>query len=390
MQNRRWSTVLFLILLVSPVLFLVWSHYEPKDGFLSIIRFGSAFEHRQLPEVRAIAPPVNSEFGYDGQFYAQMAIAPSLQHPGMRRSIDAVFWRGKRIGLSAIAYTLGLGQPRWILQVYALLNFAFWLGLLALLLHPFDLHRLRTKLMVAAILLSSGTLISIDRALIDLPALFFSLLPVLFAMSWAGAAVLFAFAILTKETAVLSAPALLWIYRAPYTRLFETALVIGLIPICWYIYVLQISGLPKSQTATNLLLPFEAFIAKFGAAGLHLQAIISTGRPRLDALSQALFELLAPVSFLVQAAYFFVRYSLRDKYWLFGIGFALLFCLLGAPIWFEQAGYTRILLPLTAAFNLLIHQRERHGAYLIWWITGNLGMFGMLIYIVIQIGVLIF
>lgn len=390
MQNRRWSTVLFLILLVSPVLFLAWSHYEPKDGFLSIIRFGSAFEHRQLPEVRAIAPPVNSEFGYDGQFYAQMAIDPSLQHPGMSRSIDAGFWRSKRIGLSAIAYTLGLGQPQWILQVYALLNFAFWLGLLALLLHRFDLHRPRTKLMVAAILLSSGALISIDRALIDLPALFFSLLPVLLSMSWAGAALLFAFAILTKETAALGAPTLLWIYKAPYARLLRTALIIGLIPLCWYIYVLQISGLPKSQTATNLLLPFEAFIAKFGAAGLHLQAIISTGRPRLDALSQALFELLAPVSFLVQAAYFFVRYSLRDKYWLFGIGFALLFCLLGAPIWFEQAGYTRILLPLTAAFNLLIHQRERHGAYLIWWITGNLGMFGMLIYIVIQIGVLIF
>lgn len=390
MLNRRWSTVAFLILLVSPVLFLAWSSYEAGNGFLSMIYFGERFEPRQLPEVQAIGPPATSALGYDGQFYAQMAIDPSLQHPGMRLSIDSGFWRGKRIGLSAIAYTLGLGQPQRILQVYALLNFGFWLGLLALLVRRFNLHRLRTKLMVAAILLSSGALISIDRALIDLPALFFSLLPVLLSMSWAGAALLFAFAILTKETAALSAPAVLWIYRAPYARLIKTALIIGLIPICWYIYVIQLGGLPKRQTATNLLLPFEALVAKFGVAALHLQALTGAGQPRLDALSQALFELLAPFSFLVQAAYFFVRYSLRDKYWLFGIGFALLFCLLGAPIWFEQVGYTRILLPLTAAFNLLIHQREHHRAYLLWWITGNLGMFGMLIYIIIQIGVLIF
>lgn len=130
MQNRRWSAVAFLTLLVSPVLFLAWNSYEPGNGFLSMIRFGSAFEHRQLPEIKTIAPPVNSEFGYDGQFYAQMAIDPSLQHPGMSRSIDAGFWRGKRIGLSAIAYIFGLDQPQWILQVYALLNFAFWLGML--------------------------------------------------------------------------------------------------------------------------------------------------------------------------------------------------------------------------------------------------------------------
>ncbi|MBV6655960.1 MAG: hypothetical protein KI786_19465, partial [Mameliella sp.] len=58
---------------------------------------------------------------------------------------------------------------------------------------------------------------------------------------------------------------------------------------------------------------------------------------------------------------------------------------LGNDIWEEQIGYTRIILPLTVAFNLLLFQYEQGRAYTIWWLLGNLGMFGLFIELIIEL-----
>lgn len=88
---------------------------------------------------------------------------------------------------------------------------------------------------------------------------------------------------------------------------------------------------------------------------------------------RALFELLCPLSLLAQACYLALRPAPNCPFWAFGAGFALLFCVLGSPVWAEQVAYARVLLPLTFAFNFcLLNQKGR--SYTLWWLVGNFGM----------------
>jgi hypothetical protein len=81
----------------------------PEHGCLALIRFGENFEARALPEVRALDPPALSPWGYDGQFYAQIALDPTLQNPDLERALDSPHYRARRIGLPALAALFGLG-----------------------------------------------------------------------------------------------------------------------------------------------------------------------------------------------------------------------------------------------------------------------------------------
>jgi hypothetical protein len=91
-----------------------------------------------------------------------------------------------------------------------------------------------------------------------------------------------------------------------------------------------------------------------------------------------LFELLAPLSLTLQAMYLLLRPRLTDPIWAFGAGFASLLGLLGNSVWIEQFGYCRVLLPLTFAFNLLIHATERSERFWWWFVVGNLGLTSIL------------
>ena len=382
---QQWTTLIFVLFLMLPVFFIAHASYEPGSGFLKTIHFGSKFTSRQLPEVQEIAPPAGSVAGYDGQFHAQIAIDPSLQDPFMRISLDAFFWRAKRIGLSAIAFVVGLGQPEWILHAYSVLNVLFWIGLLFLLHNRFDLRLTKTRLMAFAILWSTGVLMSIERALIDLPALLFSLLPVLLESGWVLGSFTMAYALLTKETAALSAPAILFAHRSPSSRLVYSALIMAGIPLLWYLYILQIGPGPKDSAETISIIPLIALGHKFYDAQMNLLNVTFRGLPEAKVLNEAIFEILAPASIFIQAVYCYLRYRLSDKFWWFGIGFAVLVLFLGNDIWEEQIGYTRIILPLTVAFNLLLFQYEQGRAYTIWWLLGNLGMFGLFIELIIEL-----
>jgi hypothetical protein len=61
---------------------------------------------------------------YDGQFYAQRALDPFCRDPLVDHAIDLPPFRARRILFSWTAYTLGLGRPAWIIEIYALQNHA--------------------------------------------------------------------------------------------------------------------------------------------------------------------------------------------------------------------------------------------------------------------------
>ena len=99
--------------------------YETDNGFTSLIRFGDTRHHQALPAVRTIPHHVENSAGYDGQFYAQLAVDPLLLDPAIDEALDSPAYRGRRILFSWTAFLLGLGQPRFVLQAYAMQNVIF-------------------------------------------------------------------------------------------------------------------------------------------------------------------------------------------------------------------------------------------------------------------------
>ncbi len=221
-----------IVLLVVPALILI-KHYKPQSGFLGLIYFGKKFNATRLEEVNNLNPPITNSAGYDGQFYAQIALNPSLTRDDLERALDGPLYRSRRIGLPLLAYCLGLGKPAWILQVYSLLNVVFWLLLLAVLGRLIGFQRPRDLLLVIALLWSTGTLTSIERALTDLPAAVLGILAVCYSRTWVGSAFLLGSAALFRETSALSFAAARWMEKRKHLdlkRVFVSVLIM-VVPI---------------------------------------------------------------------------------------------------------------------------------------------------------------
>ena len=192
----RWSFI--IILMIIPVLILV-ENYSSQHGFLSLILFGQEFKATRLHEINSLNPPTKSQWGYDGQFYAQIALDPLLSRDDLKQALDAPSHRARRIGLSFFAFCLGLGKPLWILQVYALLNVVFWLLLLGAVCKFTGYKRGRDFLLLIAVLWSTGTLTSIARALTDFPAAALSAIAAFLFTNRLASASLLSFAALVIE-----------------------------------------------------------------------------------------------------------------------------------------------------------------------------------------------
>jgi hypothetical protein len=107
-------------------------HCHRHTGFTSLICFGDEFESTRLPAVADAPHDAHGRSpGYDGQFYAQLAVEPLLRDGRLNQALDAAPYRARRILFSWTAFLLGLGRPSCILKAYALQNIIAWL-LLAL------------------------------------------------------------------------------------------------------------------------------------------------------------------------------------------------------------------------------------------------------------------
>lgn len=367
-MSRRCQIVFLLLLAALPVC-IVTKEFSTEHGFLTLPMFGNAFLPQALPIVREINPPVSSEHGYDGQFYAQIALSPRLTDPDLRRAIenlppaqDSMGYRARRIGLPMLAYAVGLGHPAWILQAYSVLNLFFWLGMMGLLARYVGFGGIRERLLAVAILWTTGTLVSVERALTDLPSVALSMWGLLLSETHVGAAGgLLALSTLFRETSVLSFPALVWIDRDHPPRRLAWLLPVLIAPITlWLVYV-RFQTPPQSSGLHLFTLPFVGWWEKMA---LHLSR-----RPMV------LVELLAPIAIVLQVVYIAFRPRLTSRWWRWGAGWAVLALVVGAPIWVEQFGYCRILLPLTVAFNVLVYQHERNWSYRLWFLLGNLWLF---------------
>jgi hypothetical protein len=328
--------------------------YIPGKGFSFLIAFGDKQEATRLSKVRRLDPYVEkSSYGYDSQYYAQIAMDPSLQNRELAAAVDNLPYRARRILVPAMAHLLGLGRPPWILQAYALLNFICWLALAGVLLWWFPPSGWGNLLRWAGVLFSYGVCVSYRWALIDGPSL---LLLVLGLMLWEKqrprlAVAVLALGGLARETSLLGVAVLA--PEAPTDRrAWGRAILRGvlvMVPLAlWLVYIAVRIGPATDVGLRNFDLPFTAFFRAWWENLIGLP-LVSWGN------WASLWNILMLVSLTVQFLYLLLRPRWTQAWWRVGASFAVLMIFLGEAVWEGYPGAaSRVLLPMQVAFNVLV------------------------------------
>ncbi|MBL9206006.1 MAG: hypothetical protein JNN01_13020 [Opitutaceae bacterium] len=356
--------------LVGLFLVLVGRFWHPVYGLTALIQLDAPNDDLKLAAFREHPVFVHREHGgYDGLYYAQIALDPTLRDPGLPRAIDNLSYRARRILPPALAWAGGWGRPDWIIRIYPWLNVIAWLALAAVLWRLLDVTTLRGLVAWIGVLFSAGALASVRLALTDLIALALlagALLAAERLRGRAGVACL-SLAVLSRETSVLGLAGLLtrpWFSRRNIAAVVAVAAPLAL----WLAYVRWRVG-PADAGWSNLTLPVVGWIEKLIASTQALQTV--QDRP----LAWTTF--LATLALSVQALYVVTRWQWTQTWWRLGAAYTLLFLTLGTAVWEGFPGAaTRVLLPLTLAFNVLVHRQR---ASWIWLLAGNLAVFAGLL-----------
>ena len=340
-----------VILIVLAAVFV--PHFHRRTGLTSLIRFGEHHHQNLAPELAGVPVYlVPHHDGFDGQYYAHMALHPPWLYHDLSDHYDFPAYRIRRIFLPALAWGLGLGKPLWIVHIYSFFNVLAWLALAWLLTAWLPLRDWTNFGRWTGCLLAAGVLESLRGSLTDLP----SLLMLLAGMRcWEtrrprlGAAVYTA-SVLTRETMAFSILSLLW-PNPPGTRsLVRSAVLGGLIVLptaSWTLYVTHYFPTSSVGVEGNFNWPFRAVVGTAVDALDHLlHGTEDNGR--------FTFRLITMGSFAVQVWVVLTGWR-RGPQWLrIALPFLLLFPFLGLPVWEGPWGLWRAILPVTVAFCFLL------------------------------------
>jgi hypothetical protein len=346
---------------------LVLAKFSPHTGFTSLIRFGDTWRnHRHSALQNLPIAVVSGSNGYDGQFYATIALDPLLRGAELKEVIDAPVYRARRILAPAAAALLGLARPWWTLQAYALLNVICWFALGCLLHRRIAGNDWIAFARWAGCMFSMGVLDSVRQSLVDLPALLMLLLAVesherprpLRSAFW------LALGNLTKETTVLGAIALHGdeTGRTRWPRTIAMVLLPILPLLAWSLYVQQrLGGGGASAGLGNLSWPLLGLLTQVKYSLRELSYGNLDGRYS--------FGLLAILGLATQLVTLWRTPNLPSAWWRIGAAYSVLFFFLSFWVWSGYWAACRALLPMTIAFNLLLPAGRRFWPT---WIVGNL------------------
>jgi hypothetical protein len=342
--------------------------YHPATGFTSLVGF-PAGQDAKAPALRTIPHHTYSGSGvYDGQFYAQRALDPLVRDPEVDRAMDLAPFRARRILFSWTAYVAGLGRPAWILEAYALQNVVAWLLLAALLARWMPPSSPRGLLLWAACLYSHGLLWSVRFSLLDGPSLLLTALAVVLVERGhpLASAALVGVNGLGRETNLIGAIAQpLPRDRRGWGRILAAA-ALAILPLLvwedylWSIYRSTVFAGTEGQTMTPGVVVVRTAYAVWQAA-------------RAEGLSARGLEICIVLPLLVQAVYVAVRPAVRDPWWRVAAGYVLLMLIIDRVVWAPSTGaITRVLLPMTVGFNVLLARERRTAVFWPWFAAGNL------------------
>jgi len=350
---------------------LLLPYWSSSTGLTSLISIGD----KAGPVVPALAKAPHHVFkdswGYDGMQYAQLALHPDLKEPALSESVDNLPYRARRMLLPWVAHLAGLGVPVWILQAYASLNIVCWVLLAFLLLKWFPLTNWDNWLRWAGILLSHGACMSVQMSLTDLPGVTLLVLALFLRErgSVGGPVVTLAAATLCKETSLL-AGGLLWKGSGTTKSKLLRSAGLGLLALLpfllWVCHLRWGLGLRETQASQNFGWPLVGLVERWG----RLVVDVLTPGPFLALKIGAVLSL---VTLTVQIGFLLLRWRPVDLWWRLGAPFALLGLFVAGPVWEGYPGAaTRVLLPMSLAFNALVPRSRR---WLPLLLLGNLTVF---------------
>jgi hypothetical protein len=369
----RWVVGALLIALI-PSIFFFAQLFRP-GGLLNLLEFGTEFEATTVPSVAAVKPPRNFPHGHDGQWYAQIAMDPFLRDPRTVTAVEWIDYRARRITMPLLANVLGMGRPTLVLNILASINYVFFLGLLASLIVALRPAGSIDWAAAGAVALTTGTLDSLHRALSDLPMATIIFIAVMLPLA-AMRVGLLAVAILTRETAVLSAIPCVLASPMLNRRNFLRLTMVLLPAAVWSAYIWLHLDMVGASPDGNFQFPGVAILHRLGLAWSELLAHPTDRR---------FFLLLAPLCLVVQAVYLW-RYPLRTSaLWWSGIGFTAFLFILGPQLWVGNMSAPRVLLPMTIAFNVLL-ATQRPARFWLWFVAGNIGLLWGLRKLTIDLG----
>jgi hypothetical protein len=352
------------------VLFLwaVSKFYLPGTGFSSLILIGDALGENKVSQLKQVPHYIyEHSAGYDGAYYVQLALNPTLNNPELKTSIDNLPYRSKRILFCWTAWGLGLGQPAWIVQAHALINVICWLALAWVILRWFPPTNWENFLRWFGVMFSHGICMSVRDSLVDGP----SLLLVALAMKWveekrrgAGIATL-ALAGLGKETSLLAVAGVAefdWKTPRTWWRAGVTIVIVALPLLAWMAYIRWKFGPADDPGLGNFTLPLAGLAEKWADA-------IANVLVRSD--STLRWATLATVfAITIQWLFFVMRWRPSEAWWRLGAVYAAMLAFLSTPVWEGMPGaFTRVLLPMTLAFNIVV---PRGWKWLPLLVAGNL------------------
>ncbi|MEO8483116.1 MAG: glycosyltransferase 87 family protein [Acidobacteriota bacterium] len=368
-MTRTWSRrhVFLVCRLALVVIFLSWfaSFYKPGFGFTSVLQFNRRGADTRIERLRDVPIDVQPGAGYDGQYYAQLAVDPLLRDSSIDAALDSPPFRARRILFSWTAWLMGLGRPSWVVQAYSVQNALFWIAFAVWLRWRLPGDTVEDLFVWTACLFTPGMLDSTRLALIDGPSacvLAVGVEAIERGRLWAGSIVL-GVAGLARETNLLAGVAL-WPKRFSVRAIAAAAgaaLLVILPTLIWFDYLRSIYRSTVTQSLDQLSMPFVAY----QDASDRLYRVAR----RAGFVSPRALPWLAFVGTSAQALYVLAIHRWRSAWWRVGVAFICLMMVIRPEIWL--GAYLRVLLPLTLAFNLSL---PRDRSFWPVFVLGNLGL----------------
>lgn len=349
--------------------------YTPEYGITKFLVVGHEFDRRGLAVFRSTPKYMipHDRWGFDGQFYAELALDPLLRDPQLKIALDDPSYRSRRILTSWLAWAGGLGRPFWILNVYAALNLVFWIGFVVLLTRLFRPYGWAGVAGFAAMLLTCGIIESVRSSLTDFPG--YVLMTLSMMIGGAGGAGVLALSSLAREPNILAVVGL-WKYRPPWFAAIKRnallAAIAGLPLALWVAYVIWRFPIKHSITGHNLTWPLWGIMGKLGEFSVHATNGDIDWRHWYSEIytSEDLHALLTIISILTQSIYLYTHREWENRFWRIGAAFVPFFLCISSISWERHFTITRHALPITLAFNLVLAMRPRRG-WVVWFVLGN-------------------
>lgn len=355
---RRWSVWFLYATTVSLFSWQIHHWYHPGFGFNQIVAFGEKLDLKPIPEVLPLNRFVERDgYGYDGQYYAQIAMHPLLDGAELRSATDWLQYRARRILTSWTAFVFGGGKPSYVLKAYTALNVVVWFILAAVLLHWFPPASFSNWFRWTGILLSAGMCQTVRLALVDGLSLTLLCIGVWLIESKRPRLATLAIGLtgLARETTLISGISAFARGRTAtdFRRFVVRTALIACPLVCWLLYIYFKLGGTFDGGGNNFGVPLLAYARRcYEAVVAYTSAGGDTGLE--------LATLLVLTGIGAQVAFLIIKPQPSKLWWRVGIGSAALFAFLGVPVWEGLPGAApRVLLPMQVAFNVLVPDRAR-------------------------------